>query len=157
MKNVTSVVLVSMCTSFFQTFALADKLPKSGVPMTGTDVTVLYSDHTAVWSPTAMGYFAADGTMKQLVQGVSKPGTWAVKNNEFCMDIKGVDAATKKLDGKTYKECWQWFKDDKNQTYSLYSKHWDNSKPDMTNYDSKQAKSLKPGDLIGAKFVAPQN
>ncbi len=156
MKYVKSIVLVSVfCFGSFSVTALADKLPKSGVAMDSADVTALYSDHTAVWAPTAMGYFAADGTMKQWVQGTSKPGTWSVKNNEFCMDIKGVDAKTKKLDGKTYVECWQWFKDDKKQTYSLYTKHWDNSKPDLTKYDTKAAKNLKPGDLIGAKYVAP--
>ena len=125
--------------------------------MDAAEVTALYSDHTAVWSASAMGYFAADGTMKQWVQGASKPGTWSVKNNEFCMSIKGVDAKTKNFDGKTYVECWQWFKDDKKLTYTLYSKHWDDSKPDLTNYDSKAAKTLKQGDLIGSKYVAPQN
>ena len=158
MKSVNTIALASaVLATAFGASAFADKLPKSGVAMSAADVTALYSDHTAVWGPTALGYFAADDTMKQWVQGASKPGTWTVKNNEFCMEIKGVDTNTKKLNGKTFTECWQWFKDDKNQTYALYSKHWDNSKPDMTNYSSTAAKGLKPGDLIGAKYVAPQN
>ena len=158
MKNFRTTVLVSIfCFIGILGAALADKLPKSGAAMDAAELTALYSDHTAVWSASAMSYFAADGTMKQWVQGTSKPGTWTVKSNEFCMNIKGVDAKTKKLDGKTYVECWQWFKDDKKQTYSLYSKHWDDSKPDLTNYDSKAVKALKSGDLIGAKYVAPEN
>lgn len=158
MKDKLAIVLISIiCTGTFSAVALADKLPKSGVAMSAADVTALYSGHTAVWAPTAMGYFAVDGTVKQLVQGTSKPGTWVVKNNELCMSIEGVDAKTKKLVGKTFTDCWQWFQDDKNKTYSLYTKHWDNAKPDLTNYDGNAAKSLKPGDLIGAKYLAPLN
>ena len=157
MKALMPVVASLFCICGFSGGASADKLPKSGVAMSAADVTALYSDHTAVWAATAMAYFAPDGSVKQLGQGISKPGQWSVKDNEFCMDIQGVDPKTKKLVGKTFKDCWQWFKDDKNHSYSLYSKHWDNAKPDLTNYDSKQAKILKQGDLIGAKYVAPSN
>ena len=139
MKYVIAFHLVSIISiGTFPANAFADKLPSSAVAMSAADVTAMYSDHTAVWSPTSMQYFAADGTTKQWGQGVSKPGTWAVKDNELCMDIEGVDPKTKKLVGKTFTDCFQWFKDDKKRTYSLYTKHWDNAKPDLSNYDSQE-------------------
>jgi Protein of unknown function (DUF995) len=159
-KKVTNRFASTICILLFPVAlsapALADKLPKTAVPLTSAEVTALYSGHTVVWQPSIMVYFAADGSAKQLIQGISKPGTWSVKDNEFCMAIQGVDAKTKKLDGKTYTDCWQWLKD-KKKYYTLYSKHWDDAKVDMTNYNTKDIKTLKAGDLIGAKFVAPQN
>jgi hypothetical protein len=157
MRNIYTLTISSLyCFVMFWSPAYADKLPKNATPLSPADVSALYSDHTAVWSSSAMAYFAADGTMKEFVAGQSKPGSWTVKDNEFCMEIKGVEAKTKKLDGKTYTECWQWYKDSKNQLYSLYSKHWDNSKVDMTDFSKKEIKHLKPGDLVGAKYKPVQ-
>jgi len=157
MKNIQiSTLIVLLCATTFTSTTFAEKLPKGATALSAAEVTALYSDHTAVWAPTAMAYFAADGSMKEFVQDLSKPGKWSVKDNEFCMDIQGVDPKSKKLNGKTFTECWQWFKDSKNKLYTLYSKHWDDSKVDKTNFSSKDAENLKPGDLIGAKFVPIQ-
>ncbi len=155
-KIYASAISVLFCTVVFGSPAFADKLPKNATALSAAEVTALYSDHTAVWGATAMAYFAADGTVKQLVAGTSKPGSWTVKDNEFCMDIKGVDPKTKKLVGKTFTDCWQWYKDSKSVYYDLYSKHWDNAKVDKTNFSKKDIKTLRPGDLVGAKYVPVQ-
>jgi len=138
----------------FSSPSLADKLPKSAVTLSPAEVTSLYSDHTAVWAPTAMAYFAADGSVKEVVADTSKPGKWTVSGNEICIAIQGVDAGSKKLDGKTYTDCWQWFKSGRTY-YALYSKHWDNSKVDKKNVNAKEIETLKAGDLVGAKYVPP--
>ena len=157
MKNICASLITILCWSVaFDSLALADKLPKKATALSASEVTALYSNQTAVWGPS-MNYFAVDGTVKQLTNGNSKPGTWTVKENEICMDINGVDPTTKKLNGKTFTDCWQWHKDSKNQYFTLYSKHWDNSKVDPTKFGKNENKFFKPGDLIGAKFVPPQN
>ena len=156
-KIYASTICILFCSASFGSSALAQKLPKGATALNPAELTNLYSDHTAVWSANAMAYFAADGTMKEFVNDTSKPGIWSVKGNEFCMEIKGVDVKTKKFDGKTYTECWQWYKDNKNAYYDLYSKHWDNAKVDKSNFSTNDIKTLKLGDLIGTKFVPVKN
>jgi Protein of unknown function (DUF995) len=157
MRKFLSCNLISLIVGLplCATSALAAKLPKGAVPLTEAEVSALYSNHTAVWAPNAMAYFAEDGTVKGIFPDTAKPGNWTAKNNEFCMNIQGVDAKAKKLDGKTYSDCWQWFKDSKGKFWALYSKKWDNSKVDPTNFNKDEYGHLKAGDLVSAKYIAP--
>lgn len=146
----------SLCVITFSsgTFAYADQLPKSAKALTTDEIKILYANHTAVWKPNSMAYFAPDGSVKGIYKNGTYSGTWAVTGNESCMMSQGTDAKTKASVGKTYTDCWQWFRDSKNKYWTLWSKHFDGSKVKKNDYYDGEIKKLRIGDLASAKVDA---
>ena len=94
-------------------------------------------------------YYDPNGTTKG-VSKAKKPfkGTWTVNGNEFCMSNKA------KGDPKTYTDCNQFWRSGK-KVYSLWSVHYDGSKPNKVNdYSPNEMKNFKQGDLVSKRYIA---
>jgi hypothetical protein len=150
MRKILVILLVAIACSSATT-AVADKLPKSAKPLTADEIKSIYSNHTAVWKPTNKAYFAQDGKVWGIYDGGTFEGSWNVTGNEGCMMNKSTDAKTKKSDGKTYTDCWTWYRDNKNKYWSLWSKHFDGSPVTKNDYWDGEIKKLKIGDLTQIK------
>ncbi|WP_292372673.1 DUF995 domain-containing protein [Mesorhizobium sp.] len=131
--------------------AMADKLPKGATPLPSDEVRAIYSGKTGVYSVSDV-YYDPNGTTKG-VFGKPKAkstfqGTWAVKGNEHCMYNKS------KGDPKTYTDCNAFWRAG-NKIYSLWTVHYDGSKPDKVNeYWTGALKQHKKGDLVSKKYAA---
>lgn len=129
--------------------AMADKLPKGATPLSANEVRAIYSGKTGVYRVSDI-YYDPNGTTKG-VFGKPKPtstfkGTWTVKGNERCMYNKP------KGDPKTYTDCNAFWRVGK-KLYSLWTVHYDGSKPD-TEYSTEELKQHKKGDLVSKKYAA---
>lgn len=131
--------------------AVADKLPKGATPLSAAEVRAIYSGKTGVYSVSDI-YYDPNGTTKG-VFGKPKAkstfkGTWAVKGNEYCMYNKS------KGDPKTYTDCNAFWRAG-NKIYSLWSVHYDGSKPNKVNdYSPSEMKNFKKGDLVSKMYIA---
>jgi hypothetical protein len=152
----TKILARFLCSvAFFSgTFVYADQLPKSAKALTTQEIKTLYTNHTVVWKPNNLAFFAPDGSVKGTFKDGTFFGTWAVIGNESCMMNKATNAKTKTSDGKIYTDCWQWFRDSKNKYWTLWSKHFDGSKVEKNGYYDDEIKKLKNGDLATAKISA---
>lgn len=126
--------------------AFAGPLPKDAKPMTSDEVTALYSGKTAMWK-SSMAYFAPNHNTRGVFEKkIPYSGTWAVKDNEVCM------VNTVKGDTKKNTDCWKYWKSGK-KVLTLWSVHYDGSKPDEKNGYYNEVAALKPGDLVAATYV----
>ncbi len=150
MNRLIACIAFSVLTSA-ATDAVADKLPKNATPLTPDEVRAIYSGKTAVYSSSDV-YFDPNGTTKGIF---GKPkatttfkGTWDVKDNERCMSNKA------KGDPKTYTDCNAFWRSEK-KIYSLWTVHYDGSKPDKVNgYWTGEVKLQKSGDRVSKKYAA---
>lgn len=130
--------------------AMADKLPKGATPLSAAEVHAIYSGKTGIYN-TSDVYYDPNGTTKG-VSGKPKAtstfkGTWAVNGNEQCMYNKA------KGDPKTYTDCNAFWRAG-NKVYSLWSVHYDGSKPNKVNdYSPNEMKKYKKGDLVSKRYA----
>jgi hypothetical protein len=144
-------VLASILTMHVST-ALADNLPKNAKPMSADEVRSVYSGKSAVWDASTRAFFAPNGTVigYNLKEKVTFTGSWAVSSNRNCMNV-----SWKKIkSGDTGKstDCWQWYKDGK-KIWTLWSTHYDGSKPKKGDYYQGEAKILKAGDKVSGEYT----
>lgn len=132
--------------------ALADPLPKDATPFIQAKVSALYAGHAAV-RPHSMAVFTPDHAVKGIYNGKTLFwGSWTVKANEVCMMNQGVDPDTKEH-FKVPPDCWTWWHGADGAAITLYSRHWDGTKPDLKDgYYDDEIGNLKPGDKVSAKF-----
>lgn len=150
MAIVFSIVVFTGCST-------AAELPKSAKPLSAEEVKEVYSSKTAVWSKDNAAFFASDGSVKGVYGGGYFSGTWDVSDNEVCMRVQGTDAKTKKSDGKTYVDCWKWFRDGKKRAWAIWSVHHDGSTPSKRDYSTEEIEKLKSGDLVTEKYEKAKN
>lgn len=135
---------------------LADPLPADARPLGPNSITRIYAGSTANWS-SSRAHFAADGTVQGIHKGDSGTslfwGNWAVSGNEICMTNQYRNLDTGEA-GTLQPDCWQWFIDGNRKTWTLWSKHFDGSAPDLANgfYDGELGK-LRRGDTVRADFA----
>lgn len=133
------------------TTTLADKLPKGATPLSSDEVRAIYSGKTGVYKVSDI-YYDPNGTTKG-VFGKPKAtmtisGTWEVNGNERCMHNHP------KGDPKLYTDCNAYWRSGK-KIYSLWTVHYDGSKPDKVNgYWTGELKLHKDGDLVSKKYMA---
>ena len=53
-------------------------------PITGSEISALIADHTAIMPDGSFEYYAVDGKLLGSSGGQGYVGTWEVKNNLFC-------------------------------------------------------------------------
>ncbi|TKB10161.1 MAG: DUF995 domain-containing protein [Mesorhizobium sp.] len=146
LASITGIILGATTVT-----AVADKLPTGATPLSADEVRAIYSGKTGVYKASDV-YYDPSGTTKG-VFGKPKAkstfeGTWVVKGNEQCMYNKS------KGDSKIYTDCNAFWRAGKN-IYSLWSVHYDGSKPDQVNgYAIERMKEYKKGDLVSKKFAA---
>ena len=131
--------------------AVADKLPKGATPLSADEVRSIYSGKTGVYSVSDI-YYDPNGVTKGVFgkpkAKVAFKGTWAVKGNEMCMYNKS------KGETKTSTDCNAYWRAG-NKVYSLWSVHYDGSKPNKVNdYSPNEIKNYKTGDLVSKKYIA---
>ena len=131
--------------------AVADKLPKGATPLSAADVRSIYSGTTGIYSGADIYY-----DPKGITKGVfGKPkaagtfkGTWTVKGNEHCEYNKS------KTDAKASTNCNAFWRSG-NKIYSLWTVHFDGSKPDKVDgYSTSDLKKHKKGDLVSKRYIA---
>ncbi len=55
-------------------------------------------------------------------------------------------------DSGTATDCWKWYKDGK-KIWTLWSTHYDGSKPKKGDYYQSEAKILKAGDKVSEEYA----
>lgn len=139
--------------------SLADKLPKNAKPMSTAELKKIYSGNSQVWDKSQV-YFSPDMNTKGVFGRPAShtfSGKWSVNGNKVCMNNKSVDVKTKKSDGKTYTDCWTFYKEG-NKTWSLWSNNYDKQMTE-NDYWTKELGTLKKGDKVSKnyqKLVASQ-
>ena len=148
-----TIICLTGC-SFLASSAIADKLPASAKPFTSDEVKKLYLGNSTFFGNKAAFYFAQDSSVIGYYDKGYSEGAWTVDANQSCMMTKGTDLKTKISDGKTYKDCWQWFRDAKGKVWTLWSVRYTGKKPPKNDYYTNEINNFKSGDKISAKFHA---
>lgn len=139
-------------TACLGTAALAEPLPKDAKPIAAKSLMSFYSGSTANWG-NSMAYFAPDGTVK----GVSTPktggkrayqGNWGAKGNEVCMKVKVLGT-----DWEPSTDCWKWYLGAENELWTLWSVHFDKTKPTKNDYYTGEKDKLSRGDHVSKAFA----
>lgn len=148
-------MLIALALAALALPATADPLPKGARPMSQKALFKLYAGTTTDWN-TSSAYFAPDGTVKGLA-GKKRLGdtlywgSWTVTGNEVCMNVQYRNRTNG--DTGASSDCWKWFLDGDKKPWTLWSRHYDGSEPDLANgyYDGELAK-MSRGDRISARF-----
>lgn len=144
--------LAVLAAASFEVSANAEPLPEGAKPIAATSLTALYSGSTANWG-NSKAYFAPDGTVK----GVSTPetggkrayqGNWSAKGNEVCMKVKVLGT-----DWEPSTDCWKWYLGAENELWTLWSVHYDKTKPTKDDYYTDEKNKLSRGDLVSKAFA----
>jgi Protein of unknown function (DUF995) len=149
-----SVVLYSVFLSMIGLAAVADPLPSSAKPLSSKWITKAYSGNSALWD-TSMVYFAPDGTTIGVYGNPPQAtfaGSWVVKKNKICMTNVPTNIKTKKLDTRTYTDCWIYYADGKTILTSYYNDFQEGKGPN-DEYSEGELSNLKKGDKVSAKFA----
>jgi hypothetical protein len=135
--------------------ATADPLPKGARPLSEKALAKLYSGITTDWK-TSSAHFAPDGTVKGLA-GKKRLGdrlywgNWTVKGNEVCMNVDYRSRTNG--DTGTSTDCWQWFLDRDRKPWTLWSRHYDGTEPDLADgYHDGELAKMSRGDGVSARF-----
>ncbi|WP_162918264.1 DUF995 domain-containing protein [Taklimakanibacter deserti] len=128
--------------------AEAKKLPKNAKPMTAEEVIAIYSGNSAVWDGSK-AYFSPEKRVKGVfgkgTKRVTYAGEWSVTDNEACMKNSA------KGDPKIYTDCWKWWHVG-TKTITLWSVHYDETKPDDRNGYYDEMRSIKKGDKVSKEY-----
>jgi hypothetical protein len=124
--------------------AYATPLPKGSVAFSPSEVKALYSGNSAVWSAKNKAYFAEDSTVQGFNGEYKFTGTWRVNKNESCMTVKVVGDKS----GKSYTDCWSWFRGPDGQAWTRWSVRYDGSKAPKNDYYKDEKTKLKIGNLV---------
>ena len=149
-----SSFLSFFCVATLCTAAVADPLPKSAKPLSSSWIKKAYSGNSAVWE-MSMVYFASDGTTTGVFGVPPKAtftGKWVVKGNKICMTNIPTNIKTKKVDERTYTDCWIYYADGKTILTSYYNDFAEGKGPNDDYYDGELS-NLKKGDKVSAKYA----
>lgn len=145
------MVSAAVALLFGTGLAHAIQLSKAWTPLTAKEVRAVYSGKTAQWSKTTV-YFGPDGN----IMGHDKKkttvfsGTWSVSANRACMNVVWKVVKTGKSGKAT--DCWDWYSGD-HKMWTLWSKHYDGSKPGKDDYYAHEIKKLKAGNLVAKEYA----
>lgn len=145
------IILVAIALSVGP--SAAEKLPPDAKPMSSQELKAIFAGNSQIWQKSRV-YFAPDMTTKGLYGAPvthSFSGKWNVKGNTICMNNKSIDVKSKKSDGKTYTDCWKFFKSGK-RVLSLYSNNFGHKTTENDYWDS-ELKTLKKGDQISKRYA----
>lgn len=135
------------------TAAAAEKLPADAKALKATELRNIFIGNSMVWS-TSRAYFSPDTKTKGLFGNPvshTYSGTWSVSGNTVCMNNKSIDVKTGKSDGKTYRDCWKFYKSGK-RTLSLWLNNYDKQLTENDYWDG-ELKSLKKGDQVSKQYA----
>ena len=105
--------------------ALADGNSKTGIPMASTEVRSLYVGNSALWS-NSKAYFMPSGMVVGLYGSPiieTYKGTWSVSGNRMCMSVKTINISSKMSDGKTFTDCWAYYRTG-SDVYAKRTSNW---------------------------------
>jgi hypothetical protein len=147
-NRILGIVMPLMLLAMMQHAVEAKKLPKNAKPMTTEEVTAIYSGNSVVWD-NSKAYFSPEKKVKGVFgkgkDRVLYSGEWSVTDNEACMKN------SPKGETKTYTDCWKWWHVGKG-SLTLWSVHYDDSKPDLKNGYYDESKNIKKGDKVTKEY-----
>jgi hypothetical protein len=149
-----SVISHAIFLSMIGLTAVADPLPNSAKPLSSSWITKAYSGNSALWG-ISMVYFVPDGTTVGVYGNPPKAtftGTWVVKKNKICMTNVPTNIKTKKLDTRTYTDCWVYYADGKTILTSYYN-DFEEGKGPNDDYSEGEISNLKKGDKVSVKYA----
>lgn len=132
---------------------MADPLPETAKPIGAASLKKFYSGSSTNWD-TSKAYFAPDGTVKGINTGNGTSiywGKWTVKGNEVCMVNSWRNLGTGESGGGAT-DCWKWYVDADGTYWTLWSVHYDGSKPKADDYYKGEADKIRRGDTVSKKF-----
>ncbi len=146
---VSAVLAGGVCLA---TTAFADPLPKDAKPIAAKSLSALYGGSTAKWG-NSTAYFAPDGTVRGIFtedNGTRRAyqGGWQAKGNEVCMTVKVL-----KTDWDASTDCWKWYLGGDGTLWTLWSVHYDKTKPTKNDYYTDEKSKLSRGDKVSKSFA----
>lgn len=147
----SQIVNLAIVLTFLSSPCLAEPLPKDAVPIGASSLTSFYAGSSSNWT-NSKAYFAPDGSVKGVYtadDGKKFPyaGKWDVKRNEVCMRVSGVGKT------KVTTDCWKWYLGADNAYWTLWTVHFDNTKPTKNDYYKSEATKISRGDTVSAEFA----
>jgi len=151
MKSIPVFVALAGAASLATT-TLAEPLPKDAKPIAAKSLSALYSGNTAKWD-NSTAFFAPDGTVKGIFteeNGTRRAyqGEWRTKGNEVCMTVKVL-----KTDWDASTDCWKWYLGADKQIWTLWSVHYDKTKPTKNDYYTSEKDNISRGDSVSKAFA----
>lgn len=139
-------------TACLATAALAGPLPKDAKPIAAKSLSAFYSGNTAKWG-NSTAFFAPDGAVKGIYteeNGTRRAyqGEWRTKGNEVCMTVKVLNT-----DWEPSTDCWKWYLGSDQQIWTLWSVHYDKTKPTKNDYYTGEKDKLSRGDQVSKAFA----